>query len=249
MLLPLLMTAACEVVPHAQARVAYAQLGLAGDIGLGDSSGGAVGDARVDLQDDLGLDHPVGTPYFNGELSTLAGNVSLSAFSFSQNSRGQLSGDFGDLPSGQQVATDFDITSVKAFYSYDVLELGPLRLAPGLGIDLLETQTTVSTISAPSAFEEIEVLAPIPMLFVEAEVDLKIVSAEIEVGGSSLSFSDADGTFWDIEAQVVGSIMPLVDLYAGYRFISIDADGTSEGQQFRANLDVQGWFIGGGIRF
>ncbi|MBK8980443.1 MAG: hypothetical protein IPM29_31460 [Planctomycetes bacterium] len=239
--------AGCEVVPSAEAQLGFARLSVSGDVGLEPSGGGTF--VRTDVDRDLGLGDAANALYGHAQIETVAGNVSVGGFIMSEDGRGSLSQAFGDIPAGTQVDSELDLRNLKAFYSYDLVDVGPVRLAPGIGIDLFDVNASVRSVGPVSAFEEVDVFAPVPMLFVEGEVELSIVSAEVEVGAMSLDLGDVDGTFLDAEARVVVTPTPFLDLFAGYRYLSIDADGRSEGDRFSANLEVQGFFIGGGVRF
>ena len=40
-----------------------------------------------------------------------------------------------------------------------------------------------------------------------------------------------------------------VEVFVGYRWISMEASGTADDQVFEADLVLRGWFAGGGLRF
>ncbi len=244
---PCLLLASCGFVSGSELRAGYASLSLGGEIALDSSVG--TGLTSIDLSDDLNVDDAAGTFVFGGGLDTSIGNVSVSGFLFSQDGRGTLSSDFGDIPAGTSVESSFDFDNLKAFWSFDVLDLEVFRLAPGVGVDLMRIDATVESVTAVSAFENIDVMAPVPMLFLEGEVDVGLVNAVVEAGWMSVDLGDADGTFWDVEARVDVPLGDTFGVFAGYRYLSIDSSGDTDGQAFDADLTLDGWMLGGRLRF
>jgi hypothetical protein len=87
------------------------------------------------------------------------------------------------------------------------------------------------------------------MVFLRGEADLGIVGANLDLGWMNADLHDARGDFWDIEAMVTVSPIPLIELFVGYRYVLIDAKGDVDGQHFDSDLKLSGWMIGGGISF
>lgn len=241
----------CDIVPTIEAHAAYARFTTEGDVGLETSSG------RIDRVDtaSLGLDDAADLPYLQARLQTFAGNLNASAFRLEQSGRGQLGADtgFGGIGGGgvpTAVQSDLEISNLKAFYSFDIVDLEVFRIGPGVGVDIFDIETTVASTDVPvGGFERIDVLAPVPMLFVDASASLFGLRADVEAGWMSASLEDASGTWFDIEARLLYEVVDHIDLMAGYRYISIDADGDADGQAFDAELAVHGWYVGGGVRW
>ena len=59
--------------------------------------------------------------------------------------------------------------------------------------------------------------------------------------------SGGKGTWIDIEGLATFNLLSVFDIFAGYRYISIDTEGDADGQAFEADVELQGWIVGGGI--
>jgi hypothetical protein len=238
--------AACAS-PRLNGYAGYAQTRLQGDVGL--ASGSSV-TADVDVEDDLGLEKS-GSPYARLEAGLGPFGLTASALHYDSAENGVLTVDFGNIIVGGMAAvavhTDAELFNAKAALTIDVVDVGGFRLSPGVGVDYIDMDVRVS---APlGAFDEIDVQAPVPMLFLQAAGDVGPVAATVDFGGMSIDLPDAEGTFLDIEALVRVQPVDHLELIAGYRWIHIDADGVASGQAFDADLALHGWLVGGGITF
>ena len=104
--------------------------------------------------------------------------------------------------------------------------------------------------TAANIEETLDAVAPVPMLFGQAEVDVGMFQAVLDVGGMVVkNIEDADGTFLDIE--LIARLRPLdhVEVFAGFRHILLDVEGVADNQDFLGDLSLTGWMIGGGISF
>lgn len=223
---------------------------LSGNLSLAPSSlpGGGGVTASVDVENSLGLVDPSTSFHGRAELDAGPIRVSASGFRYSQSGNGRLTASFGDLSAGADVATNLDITNLKAAVTFDLIDTGVFRLSPGIGVDVFLLDGRI-TESVTASFEDVDDMLPVPMLFAQAEVDLGPVSGVIDAGFLDYETDEVGGRFLDIEAFVAFSPASHIELLAGYRYIDIDAFGESEGQELTANLTLQGWFIGGGISF
>jgi hypothetical protein len=225
------------------------QTSLSGDVALEPSSGGvALGSIRTDLEDDLGLNDESGSLHARIELETEIGRWNASVFRHTDSGTGVLDSTFGNIPAGTPVDASLSLTNLKAAWMYD-FDTGVVRLSPGIGIDLFDIETSVRSVTPVTAFEEVEVLAPVPMVFLQAELDLDIVAATVDAGGMSIDLRDAAGTYWDLEGLLRVPVVDHIEVFGGFRYIHIDADGTADGQRFDASLDLTGWIVGGIVRF
>lgn len=242
-------TASCTVSGSAYA--AFIQTEVRGNVALDASppGGTALGTIQVDLDDELGIDEPYPSLLVGGKLVTDFGRISVSAFRYDESGSGTLARDFGDIGAGAAVESELRFDNIKAFWSWDLLEWGPLRIAPGVGADVFLLETSVRSVSPVSAFEEIDVTAPVPMVFLESELDLGPVVAIVEAGGMDVHLEDGDGTYWDLDGRVALRLGDQLEVFAGYRYIHLEADGVVDGQRFDADIDVTGWFLGGAIGF
>jgi hypothetical protein len=220
---------------------------LSGDVGLS-PSGNLIPPVTADVESAFGLGDAEGSVYLRAEAALASLRLTASAFQHDESGNGTLNVNFGDLTIGTPVASTLDLTSAKVALSFDVLNLGVFRLSPGVALDYFDIDTTVRATTV-NAFETVDVSAPVPMPFLQLEGDLGVVAATLDAGWIHIDLEDAGGTFFDLEALVRVQPFAHAEVFAGYRFLSIDADGDADGQDFRADLRLQGWMIGGGITF
>lgn len=256
---PLFMTAAVAALPllcactsvRARAYAGVTHTVLEGDIAL--DSGGHnlnLGTNRADIENEIGLDDREFSPYVRAELGLPIGGVTVSGFDYSQTGSGTLQGNhqYGDIPGGSQVSSHMRFTNVKAAAHFDLIDFGVLRLSPGLGVDFIDLDVVVSDNASPR-FEHVDNRVFVPMVFAQAEFDVGVVAATLDVGYMQASLHDATGQYLDVEALVRVNPLPLFEIFAGYRLMTMDARGTADDRRYDANLRLQGWMLGGGITF
>ena len=249
-LLPVLLTAACSS-PAARVHAGYMQTELSGDLGLGPIVNTPVQVDPIDIDQSLGLDDAAGSPFVRAELDAGPIRLTGSGFQYSQSGRGVLTGSFGDITAGTAVDSDIDLLNAKTALTFDVRDISPVRISPGIGVDLFDIDATVAPLDQNLGIEAetIDELIPVPMLFLQAEVDVDYVGAILDVGGFQANIDDFEGTFFDIEALVYVRPVDHLEITAGYRYISLDFEGRPEDQDVDADLNLSGWFIGGGVSF
>lgn len=236
--------------PYARAYAGYTNMGLSGDIALAPTvGGGSLGALKVDVEEELGLEGGSGSPY--GRLDAGVGplGVTLSAFTYSKTGTGTITRQFGNITAGTDVRSDLDLTDIKAALLWNMIDVGPVRLSPGVGVNYVDMTLDVRTVSGIAASDTVDVRAPIPMVFLQGDVELGHFGITVEGGGMKVNLEDADGTYWDLEGLFRYQPVKHVNLFAGYRWISLDAQGTADDQDFDATLQLRGWFVGGGISF
>lgn len=227
----------------------YGQFELGGDVALAPTVASVNLDTiQVDVQDDLGLDDQMGSPYGRIEADAAIVSVVASGFVVDQFASGRVDVPFGEISAGTDVNTKLDLRNLKAAVVFNLIDIGVFRLAPGIGASVFDMDLEVQDLSL-STTESIEVLAPVPMAFVQAEVDVAWFEAVLDVGGMYIEIEDADGAFVDVEALVRFKPADHLEIFAGLRYIMLDVEGESEGQDFQGDLYLTGWMIGGGIRF
>lgn len=225
----------------------YTQTQLSGDLGLAPSLGSSSVITTADVEDDLNLGES-GAPYVRVEAGGGPVSVTVSAFRYGSSADGTLTGTFGNIPAGFAVHSDAEIINVKAAVAFDLINIGVVRISPGIAVDYFDIDVEVTATSF-SAFDRVDVTAPVPMLFVQVAADVGPVGATVDVGAMDVDLPDAGGTFFDVEAMLRVEPFDHVEFIAGYRWISIDADGEASSQGFDADLELQGWFVGGGVTF
>lgn len=224
-------------------------LAVQGQAGLSDSSGMlSPGAVKNDFEDSLDVADRNATPYARLEGDWGAQRVTFSGFYYDENGQSTLANDFGDIPAGTTVTSSMEFWNVKGAWSYDLLPLDALRLAPG--VQLGYSSMDIDVVAQPStAFESLRVQGVVPMVFVQGEVDLGTVSGVVDLGWMNADIEDADGTYWDLEALVRFVPVDPLELIAGYRFMQLDLDGTADGREFDTDMQISGLFFGGGVRF
>ncbi len=184
-----------------------------------------------------------------GRPRVLLGRFGASALRYDETGNGTLSQSFGDIPAGTPVKTDLELLNVKGYWLYDVIDTGYLRFAPGIAVDVFDVDARVASQTAISVYEEIHITTPVPMLYGQVEGKVGPVSAQVDAGWMSLDLGDVNGTWWDLEGRVSASIVDTFEVFAGYRYIDMATKGVAGGQDFDADIQLQGWFVGGGVRF
>ncbi len=235
----------------------YANLDLNGNMALAPSAGGVnLGTIKVDLSDNLGIADTFGSPYARVEAGLGIASVTASALAFDKSAGGTLNASFGDISAGTAVRTDIQLKNVKGAVHFDLLNLfGLVRVSPGVGVDLMAINMDVSATAVPGLSETIDAVVPVPILFLQGEVDLGSISAIADVGGVKADLKKlspdqtGDVTFWDAEALVRWNPTANFELFAGYRWVHVDGIGRVQNQDFAADLDLKGWLLGGGISF
>ena len=242
------LLAACA--PHTfRADVGAAFARVEGQIGLQNSSGSlTLADNMNDLQDHLGVGDQDESPYVRLEADWGPSRFKVSTFGHNSTGSGTLAGAFGDIPAGTQVFTDFDFVDVTGSWSYDLMPTETFRIAPGvqLGYYSLDVITRAPSLSA---FEQVDTDIIAPMPYLDAEVDLGWLTIGANGGIIAVNLSDADGRYWDAEGYVRANVLPHLELVGGVRYLLFDAHGEASNRDFDADIDVFGWFIGGGVRF
>ncbi len=226
----------------------YTQVEMSGTVALDTSVGGVdLGTIQVDLEDDLGLTDEVGSPYGRAEVDLGVIHLTGSAFIYDEQSTGTLSVDFGDITVGSTVETDIEIMNFKGAATFDIVDVGVLRLSPGVGVDLFDIDMSINATAPVVSSERVEIFTPVPMLFLQTELDFGLVGATLDTGWMSLDLGDVKGTWIDIEGLANFNVFGPFELFAGYRYISIDTEGDADGQAFEADVVLEGWILGGGI--
>ncbi len=244
-----LPTACSSTVVSVEA--AYMQTEVAGNVGLGGSSGGAL--ATHDLRHDLNLTADAGSPYGRVELYGDRWRLSVSGFGHDQSAGSVLAQPFGDIPTGTPVNTDFTALNVKATLGFDLLDLpfgdwGYFRFAPALSGDYIKTETRV-TAQTIAAFESVDTQVIVPMPTLIGSLGLGPVEGRVDAGGLRADLGDGDGEYFDVEAFVFVRPTDALEIVAGYRWIKANVNGTADSRDFVSNVQLRGWFLGGGFRF
>lgn len=244
LLLPTLL-ASCGT-PEFTADAGYMFMELAGDFGLGDSGGG--GSLNINLGEGLDISNG-GSPYAKVEAVVMGFRFGVSGFKYSDTGDSILSTSFGDIIAGSTVNTDLDLTNLKATFAYDLFDFGFLRISPGLSLDYFDIDLEMVATSPIAAIEKIDFEVPVPMPYLSAQLTYEDFTLDAEVSGISVNLPDANGLYWDISMKLRYQPVPLLDMFVGYRYLLIDAEGDVGGQDFDADIHLNGLLFGASFRF
>ena len=223
----------------------YARLSLSGDLALDpDGSGTRV---AQDVGSAFGLGSERDCPYARVAVDCGVPEFSASGFWLRESGRGVLSEAFGGLPAGTNVTTDLELGNVKLVAAFGT-QLGPVHVAPGLLCDVFLIDFRAS--SAPGSYEAVDDIVAVPMPCVRVGGSLFGLQADAEIGFLDLlGLRGVDGRFADLEATLTYETPSGLQLLAGYRLVSADAEDENATDAVGTDLRVSGWFVGGGIRF
>ena len=219
-----------------------------GSVALTDAGNiGNIEDFTNDLADSFGITDDVSTPYGRVEVSGLIATFTFSGFIYGDNSNGSLQNPYGSLPQGSSVESDYALTNLKGAATLDILNLGFARLAPGLCLNMLEISTKSEVSGNPGLNEDRSNLLMIPQIFLQAEIDLGYVDLVVEGGWMEASVSDVSGRLIDFEA--IFRVRPIdhVEIFAGYRWLDLDATGIQDDQAFDNDITFSGLTFGLGF--
>ncbi len=242
--LALLALSACSGL-GASIQGGYGIFQMDGDIALGPSVGNVALDTiKTDIQKGLGLDEEVGTPYARADLELAVARISASGFTHNQEGEGRLTVDFGDITLGTDVNTEITMNAAKASVIFDMINIGVLRIGPGLGASYFDIDMNVRSLVRN---EDVEIQAPVPMIFLQAEVGIGGFSALVEAGGIYYEAPEAEGIFFDIEAMARLNLHENIHLFGGARWLQIDGKGDVDGHDFEIDLGLRGLMVGIGF--
>lgn len=239
--------------PSMRAYVAYMNLSPDGDVGLEDVN--ATRNVNG-IRGGLGTEFDLGdssTPYVRLDYETDAWNVELSGFQYEDSGSSLLTSAYGDIPAGTSVNSELRFSNVKLGILTDVVDVGPVEVSAGMAFNYFDVDMDVASVlplPAPNTVsEESNFHAPVPMLYVRGAVDTGVVRGELSLAWIEADVADVQGLFLDVDATVVFSPVPALDVFAGYRYINMDVDGKLDGQQFTTHTQLSGWYLGAGITF
>ena len=243
----LLAVPSCSVV-GATGELGFTQMSVGGDIALASATGGVPASASQDIGSAFGLGGNQGSSYGRGQLDLGTMVLTASAFWFDERGEGVLNATFGGLAAATPVATELEFANGKLSGTFDI-ELGPVKLSPGLAVDLFDFRFKATETTFGNS-EEIDEFMPVPMLFLRAEAEAGVATGAVEVGYlQTPEVGGAELRLLDLEALVEVHVAPGFRLFGGYRAIAIDATGETDSNSFAVDLTVSGWVIGGGVRF
>lgn len=220
-----------------------------GQIALQNAAGDIVlHNNQQDIESNMGLGDTEVSPYLHLQTDGGRHRVRLHAFYSDAEGSGTVTGDrgYGGIATGSQVTTSLEFYAVQATYGYQVFRDDHFRI--GLGGTIGAYGFDLAARSATNR-DEVETSLIVPMLYVEAEAYLGPVIVGGDAGIIAGDFRDGDGRYGDVEAFVKAVPHENFELMAGYRYVLLDAHGTATSRDFDADLEIRGFFLGGGVRF
>ena len=148
--------------------IGYMQVEPSGSLALESSSGGGAPSvsSNNDINEDLGIATKLNSLYARAELDTGLLHFTGSGYRVQDQASGTLSAAFGSIPANTPVETDLDLQIYKVAVSLDLIDIGPVRVSPGLAADIVVSDTSIT---GSSVAEDLDGTIPIPMLFVQSE--------------------------------------------------------------------------------
>lgn len=207
------------------------------------ASNGDVVDVENDL--DLSSDSNANLSAYVEHPVPLLPNVRLNYTSIEQSGRGELGANFDNIPvvigSTTEVDSDLDVDQLDLTLYYEVLD-NWVNLDLGLTVRDFSGELTVREVNGGNAVSETEIDAVFPMGYLAARFDLPFTG--VSVGGEANLISFEGDSIYDYNAYGQYEIA-MLQLRAGYREISIDADDGDD----ELDVDLGGPFVSAGVRF
>jgi hypothetical protein len=231
---------------RARAYAAYMQPRLSGTVALSPTPSlpATIG---VDVKSGLGADTE-NAPYLRGEFGVGPLNATVSSFRYDSSGSGVLNADFGSISQGVPVNADIEILNIRSSLTFDLINVGPVRVAPGFAVDYIDLEYRIEPIGF-SGLERLRVQIPAPLGYVQAEVDFDWIAATIDFGAMRVNLEEVDGNYVDFEGMLRLSPMEKLEIFGGYRVIQVDGTGEVDGQGYNSDIELAGWFVGGGVTF
>lgn len=203
----------------------------------------------IDLHSSLDLGQTRYVPYVRADLQSGSFDLSANAFKTTQHGEGVVTADFGNITAGSTVKSKLDLTIAQGRLVYDVVESDHVRAGLGLAVDWFD----LSLVEREQTFgltESIDLRDPVPLVAARLAVNLPVVPLRVDVDAAAMKahVKDVDGTIVDADALLRYERGHL-GLFAGYRYVRLDVDGTSGSQRFAGVTTISGWLAGLSVRF
>ncbi len=238
LLLPLL--GACQMTPGVEVSVAAFAPVFGGDAQQG------AGNPSIDLEEGLDLDDRDIVPAASVAVEWVGLRVQVSGFQTDVEGEEVLGSDFGGIPAGTLVDTEGKLRNLRATLVLSGIDAGIVKIRPGLGVEYIDFEIDADSIATT---EKIEAFAVVPVAVLNGEVEIGPVRLVADVAGMYGNYEDLEGTLIDGEATLRLGIGGPAEIFAGYRYLEGDLEGTTDGIPFDVALRLHGPIAGIGIRF
>jgi hypothetical protein len=215
-----------------------------GDVALQSASGGSFD--KNDFDGDLGLDDTEPSPYVRLQMDKERHRVRIHGFGVDSDGSGTLLNAYGGIPAGSTVTTAMEFFSIAGNWGYQIARGENYRIAIGAQAGYYSLDVAARSTAGREEVQT-DVLAPMPF----AEVEGLFGAFTVGVNGAVIAadLGDGSGRYLDVEAYARWSAAKDFDFFGGYRYVVLDAYGRATSRDFDADVDVQGFFFGAGIRF
>lgn len=228
-----------------------------GDVALQSATNSLdLGSNQNDLDRNLGLGDTEPAPYVRAEVDAGPHRARFHGFAIDADGSGQVNDNgngtsatdngFGDIDGGSAVSTSLRFFAIGATYAYGIVAEENFRFGAGLALNYYSLDIGArSAVTRESVFTDVLV----PMPYLEIEGMLGPLTAGANFGLMSADLGDASGRYLDTEAYLRWQANDQFDFLVGYRYLVLDGAGSASSRDFDADVDVQGLFVGGGVRF
>ncbi|MEM9800294.1 MAG: hypothetical protein AAGA20_08210 [Planctomycetota bacterium] len=223
-----------------------ANVGLQGDLAITDD-GGSNADSSFD---DLGLGD--NEAVFGGlvRFGFGGGELSISGYSVGFEGEGTVDGDLvyeGTVISANtDVATELDLDTARALFTWDIIPIRGVELGIGIGATLLDLEINIQELGSSNRIDT-DQLFPVPLIAVRAAWTWGPVELRADAGGLVFEYDDAEAAVFDVGLSGAVDFLGIGDLVVGYKFMDIDAEYEDDATFIDADLELSGWY--GGLRF
>jgi hypothetical protein len=156
--------------------------------------------------------------------------------------------------------TTLDLAVRKLLLGIDLLATDQFRLGLLVGVDEVSFDEVSVTAAEDALLGLIQagdrevVLSDenvfVPMVGVRADLQLPIgLRLGGELSGISVDTSDVKVSYFDFDGNLNYAITENIEALAGYRYVTVDVDGSFDGTTFNSNLDLSGPYVALGIVF
>jgi hypothetical protein len=217
-----------------------------GRVALQNAGGTLSGQYENDIGRNMGLDDTEASPYLRLQIDRDKHRFRLHGFGTDTDGSGTLLNDYGGIVAGSQVTTSMEFFTIAANWGYQVLRDEHYRLAVGAQAGYYSLDIAARSLAGR---EQVETDVLVPMPFLEGELLFGTLTIGANAALMSADLGDANGRYLDVEGYVRWAAAPDFDFFSGYRYMVLDAFGRASSRDFDADVDLQGFFFGAGVRF
>jgi outer membrane protein len=209
---------------------------------------GGISGTRVDFEDDLGFDD---SEEWQGEAALSLGSFRLSGtylplrFSGEEILTEAIVFNGQTFGVGSEVESDIDLDYYDVSLAWHVVNFDdlPVRLqiGPELSVKVVDADVSMEE-KGSNIKEDDSMLVPVPTIGARSRVAL---SDYLGLVGRLGYLEYDDNSLLDLDAQIEFSPLPLVGIYAGYRYLNMDVDES----EVLIDAKLDGFYGGVMIRF